>query len=281
MTRGAVPPVRAVQGGPPLRARCHLAWVLALARWVKGWAERVLAEHAAALAEATAPRGGARVRSLPVREPEVVLLPVPLWPPRLEPSSVTPRMTPVSSEVSPEPLDSGAPTPRPNALRCVPMPEGPSPFDLEPERGTPPRPPPGVPFGFDPDDILPAEPVATVSLRPDPAALLQAAAIPLPDVTEHPVPAYAAPGQMHHEPPVLAPAAPGQVSAARSPAQAVPLLQRDPARELLTLLQESEGTPTQPPVPWLEVAPPPGAGSTDAQEVLRQCARLELETPGD
>ncbi|RYZ39294.1 MAG: hypothetical protein EOO71_20640 [Myxococcaceae bacterium] len=253
---------------PPLRARRHLAWVLALARWVKGWAERVLAEHAAALAKATAGLGGARVRSLPVREPDVTLLPVPvpLWPPRLEVSGTAPPPPPVESEAFrrlSEPLEPDAPTPRTNTLRCLPMADGSSPFDLEPERGTPPRPPPGVPFGFDPDDLLPAEPGAVVAFAPRPATLLQAAALPLPDMTAHP-----------------APPVPGTSAAsAPPPLQAVPPLPGDPARELLALLQESEGTPTQPPVPWLEAPPPAPAESADAQEVLRQCARLELETP--
>ncbi|MCY1039828.1 hypothetical protein OV208_00750 [Corallococcus sp. bb12-1] len=271
MTRGA-PQAEAVGDWvPPLRARRHLAWVLALARWVKGWAERVLAEHAAALAKATVVLGGARVRSMPVHEPDVTLLPVaapaPLWPPRLEVSSAAPPAPPVAPEALrrlSEPLDPDAPTPRLNTLRCVPMADGASPFDLDPEGGTPPRAPPGVPFGFDPDDLLPAEPGAVVALALDPAALLQAAALPLPDMTVRPAPSL-------HEAPAAAP----------RPLQAVPALPRGgPARELLALLRESEGTPTQPPVPWLEGPPPPPAGSTDAQEVLRQCERLELEKPG-
>ncbi|RKH26007.1 hypothetical protein D7X75_29070 [Corallococcus sp. CA031C] len=253
---------------PPLQARRHRAWRLALARWVKGWADRMLAEHAAALAKEAVTLGGGRVRSLPVREPDVTLLPVAVWPPRLEMSGAAPPAPPVVPEAVrrlSDPLDPNAPTPRPNALRCIPMADGASPFDLEPECGTPPRMGPGVPFGFDPEDLLPAEPKAVVALALEPAALLQAAALPPPDVTTHPAPSFPAP-----------PAAP-----APRPLQAVPPLRRDPAKELLALLKESEGTPTQPPVPWLEAPPPPPAESADAQEVLRQCARLELETPGE
>ncbi|MHA7633970.1 hypothetical protein [Corallococcus sp. M7] len=168
----AGPPSGAVEARP--RERRHLAWVLSLARWVKTWAERVLAEHAAAVAKAAAELGGARVRSLPLREPAVVLLPVPLWPPR------------VDMPVSPPPF-SEAPTPRLNTLRCIPK-EGDVP-DVEREAVSL-QAVPRVPFGFDPDDLLPPEPVAVVAPPPSPVRLLQAAALPceeLPPVAPRPL----------------------------------------------------------------------------------------------
>ncbi|RKH71555.1 hypothetical protein [Corallococcus aberystwythensis] len=232
----ACPPAEAVEARP--RARRHLAWVLALARWLKAWAERVLAEHSAALTKAAAGLGGARVRSLPLREPAVRLLPpVPLWPPRLEPLPDA-----ASFATYPE-----APTPRLNTLRCIPKEEGTAP-DVEGAEGSLPA-TPRVPFGFDPDDLLPPEPVAVVALVPSPAALLQAAA---------------------REVPALQPAAP-------RPVRTVTSFPRDPARDLIALLKESLGTPVQPSVPWSEAVPPASDEPTDAEEMLRQCERLELE----
>ncbi|AFE07257.1 hypothetical protein COCOR_06982 [Corallococcus coralloides DSM 2259] len=161
----AVPPSEAVEARP--RERRHLAWVLSLARWVKAWAERVLAEHAAAVAKAAVELGGARVRSLPLREPAVVLLPVPLWPPRMDEPLLPKRSDAVST-----PTLAEAPTPRLNTLRCIPK-EG----DAEHEAVSL-QVAPQVPFGFDPDDLLPPEPVAVVAPPLSPALLLQAAALP-------------------------------------------------------------------------------------------------------
>jgi hypothetical protein len=213
----AGPPSEAVQARP--RERRHLAWVLSLARWVKTWAERVLAEHAAAVAKAAVVPGGARVLSLPLREPAVVLLPVPLWPPREEP-------------VLPE-----APTPRLNTLRCIPR-EGDVP-EAEPDLA------PRVPFGFGPEDLLPAEPGAVVAPPPSLALLLQAAALPDKD----------------------------------PPTRAVTSFPRDPARELIVLLKGSLETPAPPSVPWSEPVPSSLGEPSDAEEMLRQCERLELEPP--
>ncbi|RKG62350.1 hypothetical protein D7X30_03335 [Corallococcus sp. AB011P] len=240
----AAPPAEALVARP--RARRHLAWVLSLARWVKAWAERVLAEHAAAVAKAAVELGGARVRSLPLREPAVVLLPVPLWPPRGgEPLSPV-RSDAVSTETLAE-----APTPRLNTLRCIPT-EGDVP-DVEREAVSL-QVVPQVPFGFDPDDLLPTEPVAVVAPPPSPALLLQAAALPCEDLSE------------------LPPVAP-------RPLQAVTSFPRDPARDLIALLKESMGTPAQPSVPWSEAVPPSPDEPADAAEMLRQCERLELEPP--
>lgn len=224
----AGPPAEAVQARP--RERRHLAWVLSLARWVKAWAERVLAEHAAAVAKAAVELGGARVRSLPLREPAVVLLPVPLWPPRGD--------EPLSPSVS-TPTLAEAPTPRLNTLRCIPS-EGDVP-DVEREAVSL-----QLPFGFDPDDLLPAEPVAVVAPPPSPALLLQAAALPCEE---------------------------------SRPLQAVTSFPRDSAKDLIALLKESLGTPTQPSVPWSEAVPPSSGEPADAAEMLRQCERLELEPP--
>ncbi|RKG73677.1 hypothetical protein D7W79_24980 [Corallococcus exercitus] len=235
----AGPPAEAVGTLP--RARRHLAWVLVLARWLKAWAERVLAEHSAALAMA-AGLGGARVRSLPLREPAVALpAPVPLWPPRMDPLPPVP-LDVASTETLPD-----APTPRLNSLRCIPK-EGSAP-EVERE-DVPLRAAPRVPFGFDPDDLLPAEPLAVVALLPSPAMLLQAAAM--------------------EETPELPPAAPLS-------SQAVTSFPRDPARNLLTLLKESLGTTAPPSVPWSEAMPSSLDEPADAEEMLRQCERLELE----
>ncbi|MFB1481807.1 hypothetical protein [Corallococcus sp. RDP092CA] len=237
-----------MDAGPPgeametrARARRHFAWVLALARWLKAWAERVLAEHTEALAKAALELGGATVRSLPLREPAVALLPVPPWLPRWEPvdSRAQPPLEP------PPPLPE-ARTPRLNTLRCVPQ-EGAAP-DGEP--AVVPLPVEHrVPFGFDPDDLLPAEPVAVVASRPSPAELLQAAVREAPDL-----------------PPV-----------ASCPLRLVTSFPRDPARELILLLKESVGTPTQPSVPWPEAPSSSPDEPVDAAEMLRQCERLELE----
>lgn len=238
----AGPPAEAVGTLP--RARRHLAWVLVLARWLKAWAERVLAEHAAALAKAAAGLGGARVRSLPLREPAVALpAPVPLWPPGMEPLPPAP-LDAASPVTYPE-----APTPRLNTLRCIPMEAGSVPEEVERE-DVPPRVAPRVPFGFDPEDLLPAEPVAVVT--PSPALLLQAAAL--------------------EETPELPPAAPLS-------SRAVGSFPRDPARDLILLLKESLGTPAPPSVPWSEAAPSAPGEPADAAEMLRQCERLELEPP--
>ncbi|RKG77794.1 hypothetical protein D7W82_33370 [Corallococcus sp. CA049B] len=225
----AVPPSEAVEARP--RERRHLAWVLSLARWVKAWAERVLAEHAAALAKAAVELGGARVRSLPLREPPVVLLPVPLWPPRRDEPLLPELSTPTLGE---------APTPRLNTLRCIPKEE-----DEEPE-AVPLQAAPRVPFGFDPDDLLPPEPVAVVAPPPSPVLLLQAAALPCEESL---------------------------------PLRAVTSFPRDSAKDLIALLKESMGTPTQPSVPWSEAVPPSSGEPADAAEMLRQCERLELEPP--
>ncbi|WP_375754590.1 hypothetical protein [Corallococcus exercitus] len=235
-----------MHAGPPAgagetlpRARRHLAWVLVVARWLKAWAERVLAEHAAALAKAAAGLGGARVRSLPLREPAAVLPPpVPLWPPRVDP------LPPAPWELASRVTHAKAHTPRLNTLRCIPKEEGNAP-DVERE-DVPLRATPRVPFGFDPDDLLPAEPVAVVA--PSPVLLLQAAALETP------------------EPPLAA-----------RPLQAVTSFPRDPARELLALLKESLGAQAPPSVPWSEAAPPSPGEPADAEEMLRQCERLELE----
>ncbi|MBN8465131.1 hypothetical protein JYJ95_01300 [Corallococcus exiguus] len=237
----AAPPVEALVARP--RARRHLAWVLSLARWLKTWAERVLAEHAASVAKAAVELGGARVRSLPFREPVVVLLPVPLWPPRVDEPLSPERMDAVSTPTLEE-----APTPRLNTLRCIPK-EG-DVQDVEREAVSL-QAVPRVPFGFDPDDLLPPEPVAVVAPAPSPALLLQAAALPC------------------EESPPVAP----------RPSQAVTSFPRDPARDLIALLKESMGTPTQPSVPWSEAVPPSPDEPADAQEMLRQCERLELEPP--
>ncbi|NNB84345.1 hypothetical protein HJC10_21230 [Corallococcus exiguus] len=235
----AAPPAEALVARP--RARRHLAWVLSLARWLKTWAERVLAEHAAAVAKAAVELGGARVRSLPLREPAVVLLPVPLWtPPRGEEPLPPERTDAVST-----PTFAEAPTPRLNTLRCIPV-EG-DVLDVEREAASL----HAMPFGFDPDDLLPAEPVAVVAPAPSPALLLQAAALPCEE---------------------LPPGAP-------RPSQAVTSFPRDPARDLIALLKESMGTPAQPSVPWSEAAPPSPDEPADAEEMLRQCERLELEPP--
>ncbi|MBN8233095.1 hypothetical protein JYK02_36830 [Corallococcus macrosporus] len=228
----AGPPAEAVGTLP--RARRHLAWVLVLARWLKAWAERVLAEHSAALAKAAAGLGSARVRSLPLREPPVTPPPsVPLWPSwRESPLPPVPRVT-----------HSAAHTPRLNTLQCIPRDEWRVP--VEAREDAPLNATPRVPFGFDPDDLLPAEPVAVVAPMPSPALLLQAAA---------------------REPPPAA-----------QPSQAVTSFPRDPARELLTLLKESLGTRAPPSVPWSEPVPPSPAEPADAEEMLRQCERLELE----
>ncbi|WP_404369064.1 hypothetical protein ACIHQR_05720 [Corallococcus coralloides] len=238
----AGPPAEAVVARP--RARRHLAWVVSLARWVKAWAERVLAEHAAAVAKAAVELGGARVRSLPLREPAVVLLPVPLWPRGGEEF-----LTPEHADMVSTPMLPEAPTPRLNTLRCIPK-EGEAP-DVEREPVTL-RMVPRVPFGFDPDDLLPAEPVAVVAPPPSPALLLQAAALPC------------------EEPPDAPPVAP-------RPLQAVTSFPRDPARDLIALLKESLGTPAQPSVPWSEAGPSSPDEPADAEEMLRQCERLELE----
>ncbi|NPC68211.1 hypothetical protein [Corallococcus exiguus] len=237
----AAPPVEALVARP--RARRHLAWVLSLARWLKTWAERVLAEHAAAVTKAAVELGGARVRSLPLREPVVVLLPVPLWPPRVGEPLSPERMDAVST-----PAFEDAPTPRLNTLRCIPM-EGDG-TDVEREAVSL-QVVPQVPFGFDPEDLLPAEPVAVVAPAPSPALLLQAAALPCEE---------------------LPPGAP-------RPLRVVTSFPSDPARDLIALLKESMGTPAQPSVPWSEAAPPSTDEPADAQEMLRQCERLELEPP--
>ncbi|NOK22966.1 hypothetical protein [Corallococcus carmarthensis] len=234
----ASPPAEALEARP--RARRHLAWVLALARWLKAWAERVLSEHSAALAKA-AGLGGAQVRSLPLREPVLTLLPpVPLWPSRMEPG------TPVPPDAASPSMIPEAPTPRLNTLRCIPR-EGEMP-DVESEEG-PLHAASQVPFGFDPDDLLPAEPVAVVGPVPSPAMLLQAAAMEVPEL-----------------PPAVS-----------QPLQGVSAFPRDPARDLIALLKESLGTPAQPSVPWSEAEPPSPDEPADAEEMLRQCERLELE----
>ncbi|RKH50989.1 hypothetical protein [Corallococcus llansteffanensis] len=242
-----------MSGAPPVEAeeareRRHLSWVVALARWGKAWAERVLAEHAAALAKAEEELGGAQVRSLPLREPVVMPPPVPAWPPRPDLSSDVTRMPPVLSAVPPLPphlMDEGAPTPRPNTLRCVSLEEG--------EAELPVHVALGPLLDFDPDDLLPSE--------PQPAPLLQAAAIPCDDVAEAPAlgDAQVAPRSLHVVPPL-----PGQS-----------------ARDLLALLKESEGTPTRPSVPWPESTPPTPPESAEAEEMLRECERLEWETQGE
>ncbi|RKG61289.1 hypothetical protein D7V80_35165 [Corallococcus sp. CA054B] len=239
----AVPPSEAVEARP--RERRHLAWVLSLAKWVKAWAERVLAEHAAAVAKAAVGLGGARVRSLPLREPAVVLLPVPLWPHRRDEPLLPERSDAVST-----PTLAEAPTPRLNTLRCIPK-EG----DMEHEAVAL-QAAPRVPFGFDPDDLLSPEPGAVVAPSPSPALLLQAAALPCEDLPE---------------PPPVAP----------RPLQAVMSFPRDPAKDLIALLKESMGTPAQPSVPWSEAVPPSPDEPADAVEMLRQCERLELEPPGE
>lgn len=249
------------------RARRHVAWVLALARWLKVWAERVLAEHAAALAMA-AGLGGARVRSLPLREPEVTLLPVPAWPPGLTPSDMATRGAPVERGFSwppPVPVNPEASTPRLNTLRCL---SGVETFALvRPEAGggdraAPPRVTPPIPFGFDPEDLLPAEPM-TVVRSPSPAMLLRAAAISGEEAASE------------------APALEEGTSFAPRPSQDGPVLPGDPARELLALLKESQGTPHQPSVPWPEAVPPSPSEASEALAVLLQCERLELESLGE
>jgi hypothetical protein len=250
----SAPSAQAVGGAP--QARRHLTWVLVLARWLKAWAERVLAEHAAALAKGVvAPvPAGARVRSLPLREPPVTLLPAPVWPPRLEPSLGLPRSGPEPWSGASSHIE--APTPRLNTLRCIPR-EGPV-LEESPVMGSL-NVETRVPFGFGPEDLLPAEPGAVVAPLPSPAALLQAAALQREALAEvASVPA---------EPPTR-------------PLQVVPSVGHDPARELLALLKESLGTPHAPSLPWPEVIPPSPSEASDAEEALRQCERLEWEPPG-
>lgn len=228
----ASPPAEAMETPP--RARRHVAWVLALARWLKGWAERVLAEHAAA--KAAVQLEGATVRSLPLREQSVLLLPVPPWLMRpLEPPFSEPQ-APLAEAL----------TPRLNSLRCIPkegtVPEGGSETVSLPAA-------PRVPFGFDPTDLLPAEPLVVVAPPPSAAQLLQAAAMEVPD-----------------PPPVAPPSL-----------RVVTSLPRDPARDLLSLLREAEGTLARPSVPWSETDAPASDEPSDAAEMLRQCERLELE----
>ncbi len=237
----AGPQAEAMETRP--RARRHFAWVLSFARWLKTWAERVLAEDAAALAKAAAELRGATVRSLPLREPAVALLPVPTWPPQWKP--MEPRV-PAPPLAEPPTTLAETTTPRLNMLRCVPregaVPDGESesvPLSVVPQ----------VPFGFDAQDLLPAEPVAVVALPPSPAQLLQAAAMEAPD---------------------LPPVAPVALQEETS-------LPRDPARDLIALVKESFGTPTQPSVPWSEAEEPSSDEPADAEEMLRQCERLELE----
>ncbi|RKG95532.1 hypothetical protein D7V97_37060 [Corallococcus sp. CA053C] len=257
-----VPPVEAEEArvSPP-RERYHGAWVLALARWLKAWAERMLAEHDAALVkEAEGVR--ARVRSLPLREPVVTPPPpVPAWLPRLEGSSDVTRPPPVMAVLPPLPshlLDDDTPTPRPNTLRCLPRGDG----DVE----VPLQVALGPLLDFDPDDLLPSEPGTVVARPPLPASLLQAAAIPCDDLTLAQPDATAL----------------GDAQAAQRSLHVVPPLPPgQPARELLVLLREPEDTPTRPSVPWLESTPPTPSESAEAEEVLRECERLELETQGE
>lgn len=263
------PPVKAEEPrAPSLRERRHVFWVLALARWLKAWAERVLAEHDAALAK-EAEALGARVRSLPLREPVVPPPPpVPLWPPRLEAPFEVPRPPPVVSALPPLPAhlmevsamdssDESAPTPRLNTLRCLSRDDG--------DAAVPPPAALGPLLDFGPDDLLPPEPGAVVEGPPLPAPLLQAAAIACDDL-----------GMAPPDAPAL-----GEVEAAPCSLHVVPPLPGQPARELLALLKESEGTPTRPSVPWPESTAPTPAESAEAEEMLREYKRLEWETQGE